>query len=490
MSVDSQSPESEIGEGAWEDLNNDYLDAQEKKENINDELADLIVEKLLNNKKLNRMLQSYDKIGTSKRYASKQGVPNRHSSPKTFKDIVPNVRDLVPLSIGNKHSYLQDYLDGLAIVNSELLEDFFDSGFPIKLKEKVLRNKLNKILQQRNIELLNRIEKFMLVLVLKPLPAFIEESLEKQEYEKKLTSIGREFLYLVSKFDQISKFDHEYLTTAVKIFVDFLNDRCNPSNRLNQISLRRDLSLPSIENLNRHLFELRDSWEKGLYSFNYDKGWYSHIGIQYRDFNEFKAKLKSLAVRADKDRIRFSQYKADDTAIYRFQIEMYCNKKSVNYDFFGKFFTSLIKIAKKSSLLDGLVDYINIWKEMGESTLQADVVLFFDANKLAVSNGRENRFADVRDNLKKIAENLLEKEKHKVDDVIGDEWEIQINQIPVLMNVSSDSIWLLESNSSLWKVVYTKLIPYFYLMDSFEREYSDSIKSRISSGRSTKDAKE
>ena len=99
-----------------------------------------------------------------------------------------------------------------------------------------------------------------------------------------------------------------------------------------------------------------------------------------------------------------------------------------------------------------------------------------------------NQFAFVEEGFQKIANDLLTKEIEKLQDASAQEkqWEITVGQIPVLFHVSPERIWLLERNSPQWKTVNTQLIPYFYIMGSFEREYSDDILSRISTGRSSK----
>lgn len=69
----------------------------------------------------------------------------------------------------------------MEIANQELYEDFQLYGFPEKriIKEDQV-DLAQKVFDIYKISLLNRIEKFMLVLALKPLPAFIEENIDER----------------------------------------------------------------------------------------------------------------------------------------------------------------------------------------------------------------------------------------------------------------------------------------------------------------------
>lgn len=466
---------------------------------LKNELADLVVEKLLASPEIHRLLtrgRGNDRAERSNNYrGNDQRGDTRRSSdrkPLTFEDLVP--RGESKLSLGPNYQFIEDYLQGLFIVNNELYEDFLHTTrFPIsKENQQNILDSLTiddtlMIVAVDELELLSRIEKFMLVLTVKPLPAFIEEPKinDRIALDKKITSIGQEFIFLLSQRDIISKFDHEYLTTAVKIFDAFLRDRLNVQKRGYIFSLKMDVSYQSIKELNGLLFDLRQAWMQGRYNPVDEIPWKPQYGMQYRDFSEFKKNLKKLTERADKDRARLAQYKMNDTVIYRFQIEIFCDGQSVRHEFFGPFFTALIRAAKQSSDLVGLLDFIYIWKEMDQEVLQADTVLFFDANKQTASKGPTNQFAFVEEGFQKIANDLLTKEIEKLQDASAQEkqWEITVGQIPVLLNVSPERIWLLESNSPQWKTVNTQLIPYFYIMGSFEREYSDDILSRISTGR-------
>ena len=509
MNIENESNESTIDNNIDEEeldiLDENYIEQYAS----NDELADLIVEKLLQHDDLNRLLLSIKEENSRSRHRDnysgqrtrhdesyRERVNNEELQPKTFYNLVQ--RDLKPLVLGKEFGFIHDYLKALSIANRELLEDFYHEGFPVKREDsknkdivRIAVERLNYILPKENLELLYRIENFMFVMALKPLPAFVEEPFENPriEFWKKITSVGKEFLFLLSESERIAKFNHEYLTAAVKIFVKFLQDKFKPYTR-DSYSLEIDISRKSIMEMNGLLFELRDSWMQGRYDavVRHDcrRG---RVGAQYRNFGEFKNKLQSLASRADKDRARIAKYKMTDIVIYRFQIELYCNRESIRHDFFGKFFTALFKTVKQSSGISELLDFINVWKEMSGNVLQADVILFFDANKLTVYKNKINQFAYLKESFEKIAKEQLTKESEKLEEDVQHDWKILVNQIPILLDVSTDRVWLLERKSPQWKVVETQLIPYLYIMDSYEREYSDSLISRISGGRSPREKK-
>ena len=58
-----------------------------------------------------------------------------------------------------------------------------------------------------------------------------------------------------------------------------------------------------------------------------------------------------------------------------------------------------------------------------------------------------------------------------------------MHQIPILSEFSSGNVWILDTASTRWKDVYDKLIPYFYMMGSYERTFTDVIKNRTTGSR-------
>lgn len=465
---------------------------------LRDELANLIVEKLLSSEQFKDLIDSSQKNNRTKS-RSRDTMPEdrmttlgeRRRPPIKFKDIVA---DRLPnLTLSSKYHFLEEYLQGLSVVNNELHQAFERSGFPIKETENFSRrynSELSNISSsdcvQFNLVLLNRVERFMLVLATKSLPAFIEESVKnrKIDYEKKITLIGKEFLYLISQYQHISRFDHEYLTTFVKIFRKFLSDNFQPHSRRGY-SLDVDIDYNSITEFNTLLWGLKKSLIRGEYE---NKLMYinsrRHKSFIFRDFNEFKKYLKALVGKIEKFRTLLSPLKREDTVIYRFQLNICCDGTSVRHEFFGKFFTALIKAMKQSNDFSGLCHHILIWKERPENILEADFVLFFNANEPVVFDGYINRFDCVKETLKEIANNVLEKEVSKQGDHdVKKEWKLILHQIPILSEVSRETIWLLEANSPRWAVVNTKLVSYFYILSDYQLDYADDILSRVSASR-------
>lgn len=466
--------------------------------NFENTLANLIVEKLLDNEQLKNLIDNGQNKNRTKTRSQdtkpKYDFPrgDRERSSIRFKDLVE--RGLPNLTLGSKYYFMEEYLQGLSVVNHELGQDFEQDGFPIKEPEESswgcslrLQNMLLSQHMQSNLNLLNRIERFMLVLAVKSLPAFIEEPIETKniKYEQKITLIGKEFLYLINQYQKISRFDHEYLTTFVKIFSNFLSDSFQ-SYRRGSYSLDSDVDLNSIIKFNELLLALKKSLIQGRYENKIINRYrMSHTNIIFRDFKEFRKYCKDISIKSEKFRTQLIPLKKEDTVIYRFQLEIYCDGVSVRYDFFGKFFTALIKAIKQSHEFSGLCNHISIWKERSKNVLEADFVLFFNANEPVAFDGYINRFDCVKANFEKIANILLEKEVSKQADYhIKQKWELYLYQIPVLSEFSPECIWLLEANSPRWKIVNTKLISYFYILGGYERNYVDDILSRVSASRS------
>lgn len=478
---EKQSQESELN---WQNTN---------QEASHEELANLIVAKLLSNESIKHLtsLTKKEKQQAGHQTSNNLNSVERRKKRLSFLSKVSDEKHLIIFE--KKFKFVQSYLDGVKIANQELYEDFQVYGFPEKRRIKEEQVDLaQKVLDSYKIDLLNRIEKFMLVLALKPLPAFIEENIDEQRVlqglDRSITSIGKEFIYLLSKYETISRFDHEYLTVSVKIFVSFIINRLNPESRNCEFYLDTDISKESIYELNNLLFMLRKAFIQGRYdnvSVGALKGFYANrVGPQFRNYAELYKTLQNLEVKAEKMRLRLKPHKTKDVAVYRFQVEIFQNSKSVRHDFFGVFLTSLIKKAKQPNGLVGLIDHIYLWKEMESSTLQLDIILFFDANTLTVHKDESYLFGSIKNNFEKLIGTLLDKKNSHQEASDHFKHNFSVTQIPILYRFLSETVLLLESRDPRWKEIETKLIPYFLIMAGvYERGFSDKITNRIGGGR-------
>ncbi|MDI9657621.1 hypothetical protein QM240_15545 [Acinetobacter baumannii] len=166
---EKQSQESELN---WQNI---------KQEASHEELANLIVAKLLSNESIKHLtsLTKKEKHQTGHETSNNSNSVERSNKRLSFLSKVSDEKHLVIFE--KKFTFIQSYLDGVEIANQELYEDFQLYGFPEKriIKEDQV-DLAQKVLDSYKISLLNRIEKFMLVLALKPLPAFIEENIDEQ----------------------------------------------------------------------------------------------------------------------------------------------------------------------------------------------------------------------------------------------------------------------------------------------------------------------
>ncbi|MFH3939769.1 hypothetical protein ACJBLD_00715 [Acinetobacter nosocomialis] len=478
---EKQSQESELN---WQNI---------KQEASHEELANLIVAKLLSNESIKHLasLTKKEKHQTGRETSNNSNSVERSNKRLSFLSKVSDEKHLVIFE--KKFTFIQSYLDGVEIANQELYEDFQLYGFPEKriIKEDQV-DLAQKVLDSYKISLLNRIEKFMLVLALKPLPAFIEENIDEQRvlqgFDRSITSIGKEFIYLLSKYETISRFDHEYLTVSVKIFVSFIINRLNPKSRNCEFYLDTDISKESIYELNNLLFMLRKAFIQGRYdsvSVGALKGFYKNgMGPQFRNYAELYKNLQNLEIKAEKMRLRLKPHKTKDVAVYRFQLEIFENSESVRHNFFGVFLTSLIKKAKQPNGLIGLIDHIYLWKELESSTLQLDIILFFDANALAVHKDESYLFGSIKNNFEKLIGTLLDKKNSGQEANDHIKHNFSVTQIPILYKFLPEKVLLLESRNPRWKEIEGKLIPYFLIMAGvYERSFKDKITNRIGGGR-------
>ncbi|WP_407510974.1 hypothetical protein [Acinetobacter baumannii] len=233
---------------------------------------------------------------------------------------------------------------------------------------------------------------------------------------------------------------------------------------------------------------LRKAFIQGRYdsvSVGALKGFYRDgMGPQFRNYAELYKNLQNLEIKAEKMRLRLKPLKTKDVAVYRFQLEIFENSESVRHNFFGVFLTSLIKKAKQPNGLIGLIDHIYLWKELESSTLQLDIILFFDANALAVHKDESYLFSSIKNNFEKLIGTLLEKKNSGQEANDHIKRNFSVTQIPILYKFLPEKVLLLESRNPRWKEIEGKLIPYFLIMASvYERSFKDKIANRIGGGR-------
>jgi len=450
----------------------------------NEELADLILEKLLSNDSIAELLSNTKDLKNRSERSSNYNIKGQRGRKKTrngrpiiFLDYVSYDDHLKKLD--SRFDYANIYLDVVEVMNNELYEDAFNRDFPSSSKFI-----LSGLLWEINLTLLNRIERFMITLALKPLPAFVEEGIN---VNRKPTSIGKEFIYLLSKSHTISQFDHEYLTGNVKILVEFLENNQLSSQRY-AFNLSRDITNESLRDLNYLLNKLYVSLMQGRYdkaNLGIARNWYiDRMGTQFRDFKELKKLMAGIPSWVKRIKAPLVPHLHKDIAIFRFQIEIFQeNNISLRYKEFSEFFTSLIKKAKLATKLPGFLQYVNAWKEFDDGVLQCDFTIFFDANELSESDlVNLSCFFKVKHQLIDIAESMKELKQEGGLKPFAN-YEIIIRQIPIISTISDEEVWLLERGSARWKDVDNKLIPYFFMVANSEREYTDDVKNRAGGGR-------
>ncbi|GEM_PF-1772230 len=389
-------------------------------------------------------------------------------------------------NLDSRYDFANNYLKVVEITNFELCEDTFREGFPSSrpYRPSYDRDYRNHDYKNTCLNLLNRIEKFMVTLAFKRLPFYVGS--REYDFDKNITDVGMEFIYLLSEYKYISTFDHEYLTGCVKIFVEFVKNIMLPQNRYH-LSFNQDIDRRLINEVSGLFDTLTSSLNKGRYdpvSIGASRRWFrNQEGTQFRDLKELKKQMQSMELWVERFKNLLSHHKRKDIAVFRFQIEINRNNESIRYDEFSIFFKDLIKKAKQSNGLTGLLEQINVWKEFDNEVLQCDVALFFDANELAMANENVDFYFQNMGRLFQEFADSLKNQKQEKDKTYLEDCFIHIRQIPVLSFISEQEVWLVGQCNIKWKDVYDKLIPYFSMMGSYERVYTDDIKNRASGGR-------
>ena len=455
----------------------------------NDKLADLIVEKLLSKLEVVELLsnkvennQNQRSFTPSRNRQTGQTDSPKYYKPKTFFDFVSSEDHLKKLD--SRFEFANKYLNLVKLTNHQILNDVDGQYFPTSYFNKSESQVARIFRGISEVTLLNRIEKFMLTLGFKPLYAFAEE---KNWQVGSITPVGREFIYLLSEAKIISKFNHPYLTGNVKIFINFIHDRPISDARFG-FDLKQHVTEDSIIQLNDLLRSLRASIIQGRYDKakigGASRNWHRNRGgVQFRDFKKLEDNIKYLLSKGEDIKLQLKPDQLKDIAIFRFQIEISRNRKSLRYEPFSKFFTELIKKAKTPNGLPGLLAHVNVWKEFDNQLLRNDMILFFDANRLTTfDRGHKPYFLNLISEIRRLSELVFNSKANDTKSLYNG-YKVYVHQIPILSEFSSGNVWILDTASTRWKDVYDKLIPYFYMMGSYERTFTDVIKNRTTGSR-------
>ncbi|MHA3103800.1 hypothetical protein [Acinetobacter sp. ANC 3791] len=466
-------------------------------ENSIEKLSDEIIENLLNNEKFKKLFISRD-MEDRKKTIDQVANSNRSREEKSkyvyLKEIIP--KDNLPLKSSLKRlKSAQQYLHIVEILYRELQVDYVD--FPIR---PACRGEVDLL----GFDLLMRVETFMLSLALQPIPAFIksasQEEFTQQENTtqllKRVTRLGKEFLFLWENKERIKKFSGSYFTINVQILAEFFIEKDKFTRGLeSKLDLRLDVTSDSLSQINEYLISLRKFIETGEYKIRLNRQYVREgdpepiTKIVKPTRIQMDGKWKKRSERFESAIEYFQEYKKIDIVLYRFEIKIQVSDKRVTAKQFQEFFTVLNKKAMRPEGLVGYLGFLYFWKEdFRTKDLIQDIIIIMDSRKLITSpetgNSEMLKLRDIPNEFSLYVKNVLE---HQTEIFEGKFANLDLTSVPVLKS----KFWNIPAefpielgNRKNWNFFETHILPYFVFMEMFDVDYTDDIQLRFSRARS------
>ena len=462
---------------------------------------------------MNRILED-ERIGaitsSEKKETNRRGEGDRKSNrieeiiQKKLKNTNQYIylKDLVPKNnktlnkVLNQYDNAKKYLQIVRLLYEELSVEHQD--FPVT-KDKDYWDDADQI-----VEILMRLESFMLTLILKPTPVFIHYASTGNKLrnesslalEKRMTNLGREFLFIWSQEKFIRRLDHGCLTSNIKILFDFFtNLRLNPRSMAG-FTIELDVTFDSLTELNHHLMKLKAFVESG----RLNKNLASQQIHRTRDGDE---EPKRLFVRPDrvefnglwstnttkwKEAVEYFRNRYRDQGksilLYRAEIRLSSSTERVIAKQFQNFFGAFNKKANTPKGLIGYSDFLYFWKEdFSKKELVLDLVSIFEADTLITKRELESGINYFDRNIcEELGDYLRESLRNQKELFKDNEVVLRFSPIPVLLNPSHEFApeFLIEvGDQKKWNIFENKIIPYFVFMETFDLPYSDDIAKRF-----------
>ena len=348
-----------------------------------------------------------------------------------------------------------------------------------------------------------RMECFMMALMYKPTPAFIYygstgKYVDKESSStlaKRLTNLGREFLFIWSKDKFIRGLDHDYLTRNIKILKEYFTNLNSNIRTKTNFTIEQDITLGSLLALDSHLMGLKSFTENGrlerrlapqqLYRTREGDN-EPDLFIVRPNRIEFNASWGANSKKW-KEAIKYfrTRFQGKSVLLYRAEIQLHSINGRVTAEQFQKFFGVFNKKANLPKGLEGYSDFLYFWKEdFTTKELILDLVSIFEADTLLTKVESESDVSFHNRNIRKELEVYLKNSLNQQKELFnGNEVELRFEPTSVLLNPSYEFApeFLIEvGEQKKWNIFENKIIPYFVFLETFDLPYSDEMGKRFS----------
>ena len=491
------------------DTENDVIDTVDEVDSCEDEkmddLASLLVEKILADSRFDKVLDSLKE--TSNRTESRRSIKEERNylSRQT-----PKIRDLIdpnrkPLQLSQKVKFAQQYLNLIELIYSELQAELGEDFYKTDSSNDMYLEIINRILNDQNdiVELLSRLEKFLLALAYSATPAYMfdVEDTENRDHEtieivqKRITALGYELLYLLDNLKTIRAMNEgRYLSSNIQLFLKFMEDYKFSFNRhtgQERKLLDQDIYFKPLNELNYILCDLKNAILKG----EFDKQPLVRLPVLRRkkslnetaigiNTTEFKIAVQKYSKKLQEVVAYFRGYIAISITLYRFRIWLDHNSQQVTLDECKKFFSELNKKAAKPTVgFKGYLNFFYFWDKEDDRWFQ-DIVIIIDSDTLlqTTDGGNNNSIRNIRKEFQEYAYELLE---HRGKVIFENKKlpTIEIQSVSLMRHLDLPSQILIEvKDPNGWNLFEKKILPFFIYHELLELANDEEIRERFSRG--------
>lgn len=507
LEQDNDSIENGLMDMAYEleDCNDEIFDGT--LDGKMDELASLLVEKILADSRFNKVLNNSKELDHRSRDRRTTSEERDYRSKPIVKmaDLID--RERKPLELNQKVKFAQQYLNVIKLIYSELQDELGENFYKMDGSTSPFRELVESVSsrQEDTAGFLLRLEKFVLILAYSATPAYIfdDEEVEDLEEEpinviqRRITAIGYELLYFFNNLITIRGMNgSRYLSSHIQLFLKFMLDyKFMPDrNGRERKLLDQDIYFIPLNELNHVVLNLKKVLNKG--EFEKQKPTFSLsvfrrskasdntiVGI---NATKFKDTVQNYSKRLQSAVVYFNRYKSSSITLYRFRMWWIAENDEISLKELKQFFGELNKKGdKKEAGFPGYLNFFYFWDKEDGQWFQ-DIVLIMDSDSLLpieeYKSGESTR--NIREEFEEFASKLL---GHRSTAIFKEKKvRVKIQSVPLMRHLGLPSQLLIDiKDREAWNLFEKKILPFFLYHEFLQLDDDEKLKHRFSRGNAT-----